>query len=144
MACFNSTVINAPVDQVWKTLRDFHNLDWGTSIVERCEPQGKAHPAEPGAGRRLNDAIAETLVALDDLERRLAYRIEDDSALPDGLRLNGCISEVRAIPVTGDNTTVVTWSSRWDSAQGDAQGFLDTVYKALLADLRNHCERNPA
>ena len=140
MACFNSTHIKAPAARVWATLRDFHDLGWGASIVQRCEPQGPAHSAEPGAGRLLNDAIAETLVGLDDLDYRLTYRIEDDSALPDGLRLVGCISEVHAIPVTADNTTVVTWTTLWEGAEGDAQGFLDTVYKALLADLRNHCE----
>lgn len=142
MTCFNSTRVDAPAAKIWSTLRDFHAIDWGKSIVERCEPQGPAHSAEPGAVRRLNDAIVETLVALDDLDYRLAYRIEDDSTLPDGLRLHGCISEVRVIPVTIDNTTVVTWASRWDAAEGDVQGFLDTVYKALLADLRNHCERD--
>lgn len=141
MACFNSIHIEATADRIWTTLRNFHDLGWAASIVQQCEAVGPARSAEPGAARRLNEAITETLVALDDIEYRLAYRIENDSTLRDGMRVHDCISEVRVIPVTTDETSVVTWASRWDAAKGDVQGFLDTVYQALLTDLRSHCAR---
>jgi len=137
MACFHSIPVAAPADRVWKVLRNFYEMSWASSVVETCDPVGQAGPSEPGAQRVLNHSITETLVAVDDLERTIAYRIEDDSALPSPMRLRGCISEARVIPVTADDSSLLVWQSRWDSAEGDVQGFLDGVYKALVTDMRS-------
>jgi len=140
MSCRNSILVKADATSAWKVVRQFHNLDWAQPVIEQCEVVGDARPQEIGATRRLNGAIVEHLVALDDLERKLRYRIADESALPGGVSLTGCVSEVEVIPVTADSHCVVQWKSSWEGAEGNADELLDTIYQALLGALKAHLE----
>ena len=66
MGCCNSAVVGAPLEKVWSTLRDFHDLSWAPNVITKLEKIGSAHGTQIGAKRVLNDAFHETLVALDD------------------------------------------------------------------------------
>ncbi|MBW2628025.1 MAG: SRPBCC family protein [Deltaproteobacteria bacterium] len=46
--CVHSAVINAPVDQVWQVLRNFHDLSW-TKAIESLEPVGDGVDQRPRA-----------------------------------------------------------------------------------------------
>ncbi len=46
--CVNSAVVNAPVDEVWQVLRNFHDLSW-TQAIESLEPVGDARSDQVGA-----------------------------------------------------------------------------------------------
>lgn len=48
----------------------------------------------------------------------------------------GYIGEVRLFPVTDTDSTLVLWTSRWDSSGGGVAEFCDPVYRALLMDLK--------
>ena len=41
MACFNSIVINAPIDEVWAKMKDFHDFSWAPNVITKCEAVGK-------------------------------------------------------------------------------------------------------
>lgn len=43
--CVHSAVINAPVDEVWQLLRNFHDMSW-TAAAESVEPVGDAFRVE--------------------------------------------------------------------------------------------------
>ncbi|MFN2333689.1 MAG: SRPBCC family protein [Wenzhouxiangellaceae bacterium] len=140
MSSRNSILVQADAASAWALIRQFHNLDWAQPVIEQCDIVGAARPQEIGATRRLNGGIVEHLVALDDLDRKLRYRIADESALPNGISLTGCVSEVEVIPVTADAHCLVQWKSNWESAEGNAGELLDTIYQALLGALKAHLE----
>lgn len=77
MGCYNTCVVDAPVDQVWAVLRDFHELSWAADVVTSVERVGAAAGDRVGAGRILNGAFHETLIALDDDVHELKYTIDD-------------------------------------------------------------------
>ncbi len=138
MGCYNSCVVNAPVEQVWGALRNFHDMSWASGVVECVERVG--HPAgdQIGARRLLNRAFLEALVALDDEKRVLKYSIDDGPDAVSKDRVAGYVGMVRAMPVTNTNATFVEWSSSWQQSNGGVKEFCDPVYKALLGSLQAH------
>ncbi len=135
MSCYNSVTVSAPVDKVWETLRNFHDMSWGDIQVEAV---GDAGATEIGAKRILNGAFHETLLTFDDEERTFSYSITDGPDAVSKDNVQGYIGEVRVFPVTDDNSTFVLWASRWDSSGGGVQEFCDPIYQALLGALKSH------
>ena len=37
MGCYNSIVINAPAEEVWDVLKNFHNLSWSKNVVSKVD-----------------------------------------------------------------------------------------------------------
>ena len=37
MGCYNSCVVNAPIDAVWGALRNFHDLSWASQVITSLE-----------------------------------------------------------------------------------------------------------
>ena len=35
MGCYHTTVINGPIDDVWKTMRNFHDLSWAEPVITK-------------------------------------------------------------------------------------------------------------
>ena len=136
MGCCNSTVVPAPVDKVWASLRDFHDLSSFPNVIEKVEVVGEASGTQIGAGRVLNGAFHETLLALDDNARVVRYSIDDGPEAVSKDNVAGYIGEVRLFPVTEDDSTYVLWMSSWESSGGGVAEFCDPIYKALLADLK--------
>ena len=73
MGCYHSVTVNAPVDQVWDTLRKFHDFSWCPDVITQLEVVGDSGGTEPGAKRILNGVFHETLLTLDDEERTFSY-----------------------------------------------------------------------
>ncbi len=136
MGCYNSAVINAPVEKVWAALRDFHNLDAYPNVVEKIDKVGDIPGTQIGAQRVLNDAFHETLVALDDQAHVIRYSIDDGPAATSKDNVSGYIGEVRVFSVTDDDQTFVLWTSSWESSGGGVAEFCNPVYQALLSDLK--------
>ena len=137
MGCYNSCVVNASADEVWATLRNFHDLAWAKDVLATCEPVGGAGPHEVGAGRLLNGVFKETLRQLDDDGRTVRYSIDDAPGTPVESAIE-YVATVRACPITSDGTTFVEWSSRWADSEGGVAEFCDPIYQGLLAALQKH------
>ena len=135
MSCYNSVTVSAPVDKVWETVRNFHDMSWGDIQIEAV---GDAGNTEVGAKRILNGAFHETLLTFDDEERTFSYRMDDGPDAVSKDNVQGYLGEVRVFPVTDDNSTFVLWTSRWDSSGGGVQEFCDPIYRALLGSLKSH------
>jgi NADPH:quinone reductase-like Zn-dependent oxidoreductase len=108
-----STVINAPINEVWAFLRDFNAHDqWHPAVAESHIEDGRA-PDEIGCVRnfRLVDGarLREQLLALDDRNRTYTYCILD-SPIP----LVGYVSTVTLRPVTDGNRTYWHWRSTFN------------------------------
>ena len=139
MGCYNSVTVDAPVDQVWQALRDFHDLSsCCPDVITQLEPVGDVGGTEIGAKRILNGAFHETLLTLDDEERTFSYSIDDGPEAVSKDNVQGYVGEVRVFPVTDDDSTFVLWTSLWDSSGGGVQEFCDPIYQALLGALKNH------
>ena len=62
--CTNSIVVSAPVDKVWATVRDFHDMSFAPEIIESVTTVGSLRGDEPGAKRVLNGAFHETMTSV--------------------------------------------------------------------------------
>ena len=108
-----STVIDAPVAEVWRVLRDFNShRDWHPAVADSVIEDGWA-PDRVGAVRRfrLTDGavLREQLLTLSDRDRTLSYCILD-APVP----LFGYVAQVRLKPVTDGNRTFWHWSCAFD------------------------------
>ena len=136
--CVHSAVINAPVDQVWQTLRNFHDLSW-TKAIESLEVIGDAKSDQVGAKRCLNGAIHETLVALDDVDHELRYQITDGPSPISKDDLAFYYGTVTVLPVTDQNASYVSWITHFESKNDSVtQDFCDPFYIAFLSHLKAH------
>ena len=137
MSCHHSCTVSATADDVWATLRDFHELGWAKEVLETCERVGDAGPHEAGAQRLLNGTFRETLRELDDGNRTLRYSIDDAPGTPVASTTN-YVGLVQVRPVTSDDTSFVEWSSSWSGGEGGVAEFCDPIYAALLGALQKH------
>ena len=113
MKVFESTIINAPPDKIWATLRDFVGLTvWSGAVTGAHITNGKAAD-QVGAIRHLDivdgTVFIETLVAHSDKEMFLKYDIIDGP-----IPVTDYVATMRLYPVTASNQTYATWSAEFD------------------------------
>ena len=138
VGCYNTCVVNAPVDQVWTALRNFHDMSWAPQVITSLDTVGDAGADQPGAKRVLNGVFHETLKTVNDTDRTLTYSIDDGPDAVSKDKVTGYIGQVRIFPVTDTNGSFVEWSSSWENSQGGVAEFCNPIYKALLDSLKAH------
>ena len=108
-------------------------------MVSKLDPVGSRKPDEVGAQRVLNGAISETLKAINPKEKTFSYSIDDGPGPLSRNNMNGYIGNVQVLPITDDNTSLVVWTSSWQSdKEGGVADFCNPIYHALLQDLKSH------
>ncbi len=137
---WTSRVIKAPVQEVWKIMRDFAGMgEWHGDITKmhmlmkhRSDKVSGVRDFYFGAGH-----LNEELLHMDDVERSFSYRITK-SDLP---WLN-YVSGPRLWPVTSTNSTFGAWTGDWDTSPQDDLTLMPNtetnVYQRGFAEL----ERN--
>lgn len=138
MGCYNSIVIDAPVDEVWEALRRFHDMSWAPNVITSLEPEGD--PETPGAKRVLNGVFFETLISIDDENRICRYSIDDGPDAVSHDNVTGYVGQIQVFPVTADDSAFVLWTSSWQESGGGVEDLCNPIYRALLSDLENHFE----
>lgn len=53
---YQSIIVNAPVEKVWDTMKNFHDMSWAPNVITKCDAVGDTDGASAGAKRKLNDA----------------------------------------------------------------------------------------
>jgi NADPH:quinone reductase-like Zn-dependent oxidoreductase len=134
-----STVVTAPVDELWAILRDFngHAL-WRPAFAGAGETTNA--PDQIGAVRsyrvRNGARIREQLLALSDRRRSLTYCILE-STMP----LRNFVASMQLRPVTADNACFWEWSASFDPPPSERErliGFVrDDLIEAGFADMRD-------
>ncbi|TGQ91092.1 hypothetical protein EN851_18115 [Mesorhizobium sp. M8A.F.Ca.ET.208.01.1.1] len=108
-----STIIDAPIDEVWAILRDFNGHDRWHPAIAFSEIEGGEPIDAVGSVRhfRLNDGgeLREQLLALSDKDRRLSYCL-----LEAPLPLMGYVASLRLKPVTDTDATFWEWRSEFN------------------------------
>jgi hypothetical protein len=139
MGCYNSVVIDAPADKVWELLKDFHDLSWSKNVITKVDVIGNKLSNEIGAKRILNEAFHETLLSLDNGEKRFTYSIDDGPDAVSKDNVEGYVGEVSVFSVSDNDTSFVLWTSQWEATKEDGVAdFCNPVYHALLQDLKSH------
>ena len=137
--CYNTITVSAPIDTVWKAVRDFHNLSWAQGVVEKVDVVGELAGNQIGAKRIINGVFYETLVTLSELDHVVEYSIDDGPGPVAKDQVRNYIGHLRLYPITAENTTFVEWTSTYDSPDSAAVGELcNPIYQALLEALRTH------
>lgn len=136
-----STIIDAPIDQVWAILRDFNSHDQWHPAVADSHIEGGEAPDQVGCVRNfhLKDGahIREQLIALSDEDHISTYCILD-ATVP----LQRYVATVTLKPVTDGNRTFWHWQSTFDTPPGRERELADMVgkgvYEAGFEALRRH------
>jgi NADPH:quinone reductase-like Zn-dependent oxidoreductase len=134
-----STIIDAPIDEVWAVLRDFNgHARWHPAVAESRIEDGRAAD-EAGCVRRfrLTDGgeLREQLLTLSDRDRRFSYCILD-APIP----LIDYVANVSLKPVTDGNRTYWEWSSSFAAPEDRAAELAalvgEGIYEAGFAAIR--------
>ena len=112
-----STVVDGPVSEVWALLRDFGAIgDWHPALPPAEIEDGPADRVGCVRVYPLAGGHRETLIALDDQQRRIAFTFADHAA---GLPIRSYTSMMTVRPVTVTGYAYVEWSSRFDCDEAD-------------------------
>jgi hypothetical protein len=134
---YQSIIINAPVEKVWNTIRNFHDFSWAPNVISKCEAEGGKNGLEVGAKRILNGLFHETLIELNEESHTIRYSIDNGPSPVSAVDVKKYIGVLHLLPVTKNNTTFVEWSSSWESETDDAVEFCHGIYTALLDEMAN-------
>ncbi|MBS3804165.1 MAG: SRPBCC family protein [Oleiphilaceae bacterium] len=138
---YQSIVINAPAEDVWSKVRNFHDMSWAPNVVEKVDAVGDKKGDEPGAKRILNDAFHETLIDVDDENHAITYSIDNGPSPVSSDDVSDYVGRVVVRPVTESNEgTFVEWYSTWNGNDAAAEEFCTGIYTALLGELKKTLE----
>ncbi len=135
--CYNSTIIDASMERVWDVIKDFHQLDWATPVVNKVDVVGELPGTRIGARRILNDAFHETLLSVDPINFRMSYSIDDGPGPVAKGEVSNYIGRVELFPITDTGGTFVKWTAEFESSDEiQVADFCNPIYSGLLAALK--------
>jgi uncharacterized protein YndB with AHSA1/START domain len=136
-----STVINAPIERVWRTVADYNGLPaWmpgmKDSVIEDNKP-----PTTVGAVRRLGmagskDILREKLEVFDAENHRISY-----SVLEGPLPVKKILTSMHLRPITDSYGTLGEWTTQFETEPGkEAEGeqLMARVFAAGFRGLKRH------
>jgi len=133
-SCHNKIEIDPPINTVWKTICDFHDMSWAPEVITSLTKVGDKNGNEVGAKRVLNDAFHETLTKVDADAFTFSYSIDDGPGPVSNSVVDNYIGVVKLTET--DDGTLVEWSSSYESEKDDeVADFCNPIYSALLSAL---------
>jgi len=121
-----SSVINAPIEKVWATIRNFNALPaWHPAIadsqIENGEPSDKI-----GCIRNFNlkdgGNIREQLLTLSDIEHTCTYSILE-SPMP----VENYVATLRLLKITDGNRTYIEWSAEFQTPPETEEEMVNSI-----------------
>ena len=134
-----SSVIGAPADRIWQTVRDFNALpDWVPAVRE-SRIEGGQPSDQVGCVRafRLEDGgfLRERLLALSDYDYSVTYSI-----LESPMGVENYIATLKLVPVTDGSRTFAEWTAEFDcdpAAEAELVANIgNTVFQAAFDALK--------
>ncbi|MGV6872070.1 SRPBCC family protein [Pseudochelatococcus sp. B33] len=137
---FVSTVINAPIERVWRTVGDFNGLpDWMPGMKASTIEDGK-DPTSVGAVRALKLAtggsLRERLEEYSQEDRRILY-----SVLEGPLPVKNIRTGMKLRSITDTHGTLGEWFSEFETESGkedEGVAFMRSVFNAGFRSLKRH------
>ena len=133
--CYQSKVIEAPIEKVWETIKCFHNLNWAPNVVTSVKKVGTLKGNEIGAKRVLNEAFHETLLDVCDVGHTFSYSIDEGVSPVSSKEVSNYVGVVKLHPITLTNETLIEWKSSWEANTKEAEAFCHMLYVAMMNDL---------
>src|SRR5215813_4808936 len=136
-----STVINAPLERVWRTVADFNGLPaWMPGMKESAIEAGKG-PTEIGAVRCLamagsKDKLRERLEVLDPATHTITYAV-----LEGPLPVKNIVTTMHLRPITDTYGTLGEWSTQFETEPGKEEegvAFMSRVFSGGFRALKRH------
>lgn len=117
---FRSTVVNAPIDDVWEHIRDFNALPAWVPSIGASQIEDGHDSSTVGCIRSLTLAgdggtVRERLLTLCDANRLCTYSI-----LEAPLPVENYVATLRLLPVSDGDRTYAEWTAEFDTEQVDA------------------------
>ena len=136
-----STVINAPIERVWRTASDFNGLPACMPGMKDSSIEAGKKPTEVGAVRQLamagtKDVLRERLEALDEKTCTITY-----SVLEGPLPVKNIRTTMHLRPITDTYGTLGEWSTQFDTEPGkEAEGeqLMVRIFGAGFRALKKH------
>jgi hypothetical protein len=123
---YRSAVINAPVDKVWATIRDFNALPSWHPAIAKSEIEGGLPSEAIGCVRSfsLQDGghLREQLLALSDVDHSFTYSI-----LVSPMPVKNYVATCRLTPVTVGNRTFIEWWADFDVTAGTEEAMVAQI-----------------
>lgn len=138
---FVSTVINAPMERVWRTVSDFNELPSWMPGMTGSEIEDGKKPDEVGAVRKLSmmdteDVLRERLEELKPDEYLIVY-----SVLEGPLPVENIRTGIRLRPITDTYGTLGEWFTEFTTKPGkEAEGeqYMTRVFNSGFRALKRH------
>ncbi len=123
---FTSSIIKAPVNEVWMKIRDFNALpDWHSSVANSCIENSEASD-RVGCIRNFNlkngGNIREKLLALSDLDYLCTYSILE-SPMP----FKNYVATLQMKPITDGDITYAQWTAIFDCKPEDEKNLIELI-----------------
>jgi len=141
---WTSRAINAPVQDVWKIMRDFAGMGAWHGDITKMKMLRRARPDKVSGIRDFyfgEGHIDEELLHLDDLERSFSYRITKSE-----IAWINYVSGPRLWPVTSSNSTFGVWTGDWQASAHDDLSLMpnteQNVYQRAFAELEKNFFKN--
>jgi hypothetical protein len=138
--CYQSIIINVPIDHVWDTVKDFHDASWAVGVIDSCVAVGERGGSETGAKRIVNGVFHETLLECDPSAHRIRYALDDGPSPMSPNEVKDYIGTLQLRPLSSNDATFVEWSSSWESQDEAARDFCGLIYAVLLRALAKRLE----
>ncbi len=136
--CYNSTIIDAPMESVWEMIQNFHKVSWGDKVITKIDIVGDISGIEIGAKRILNEVFYETLKSIDSKNHSFTYSIDDGPGPVSKDSVSNYISKVYLYPVTDSGKTFIEWISTYESdLDSKVADFCNPIYSGLLSSLKS-------
>jgi polyketide cyclase/dehydrase/lipid transport protein len=133
---FVSSVVDAPADKVWATIRRFDAVAHWLPFVKSSPIEDGGDPTRVGFIRVLTqrdgEVFREVLVALSDAERFYSYTFAS-SPVP----VRNHRTTLKVLSITDGQQSYVAWSSRFDVDPEHETQLVDLMNRNFLAGLRN-------
>ena len=128
---FTSSVIDAPIDDVWARIRDFNALpDWHPGIAE-SRIEGGAPADKVGCVRafRLVDGgyIRERLLALSDYDYSCTYSI-----LESPMGVSNYVATLKLTPVTDGERCFAEWDASFDCERSAESKLVEQIGQGVF------------
>jgi polyketide cyclase/dehydrase/lipid transport protein len=143
---FVSSVVNAPAEKVWATIRPFDAVVNWLPFVKSSPIEDGGDPTRVGCIRVLTqtdgEVFREVLVALSDAERSYSYTFVS-SPVP----ARNHLTTLRVLPIPDGDRSYVEWCSRFEIDPQYEARLVDLMNQNFLAGLRNLAKKfggNPA
>ena len=133
--CYQSRVLNAPIQRVWDRIKNFHDMSWAPNVATSCEAIGELKGNQVGAKRVLNKAFEETLQFLDEENYTFKYSIDEGMSPVSSKEVQNYIGEVQLIAITQTDETFIQWKSSWEAQTKEAEAFCHMIYVSMMEDL---------